>query len=469
MKYPVNNPRTGAVDYHFPIMETAELQALCQNLRAAQISWQGRGVAARIEALQAWRKVLEQYRQPIVDALTLDTGRYTESVLEMNLLFSNIDRWSGIAGDFFAEKMRKPSAVPFIKIEQAVIPYPLVGVISPWNFPLLLSIIDTIPALVAGCAVVVKPSEVTPRFIEPLMDSIRAVPDLAAVFTYVAGDGVTGADILKEVDLVCFTGSVATGKKVYAAMAAQLKPCFLELGGKDAALVFEGTDLDLAVRSILWGSTVNCGHSCLSIERVYVQEGIFEIFVSKITALAEQIQWARPTPTDGQIGPIIAERQAEIIDAHLADALAKGAQLITGSRACERLDGGLWCRPTVLTHVTHDMKIMTEETFGPIIPIMPFKTEQEALHLANSTIFGLSGAVFAATETEAMRIAVGMEAGAISINDCALTAIIHDGEKNAFRQSGLGGTRMGPGAIKRFMRQRAFLIKEGDVADLWWF
>lgn len=465
----IRNPRTGQFDYEINSLTNKELYDISINLRQNQTTWRESGVSYRIAILQQWKNALQERSEAIVEALCQDTGRRSESILEMNLLLSSIDRCCGIATDFFAQSEEKQSAVPFIRIRQEFVPYSLVGVISPWNFPLLLSIIDTIPALLSGCAVMVKPSEITPRFIAPMLDSIAAVPVLADIFTYITGDGQTGANLLQHIDLVCFTGSVATGKKVYASMAAQLKPCFLELGGKDAALIFEGADLDLAASAILWGSCVNCGHSCLSIERVYVEQSIFDAFLAKLTAKAESVALSYPTYDDGQIGPVISESQAIIINAHLEDALAKGAIIAHGKSQCEVKDGGIWCTPTILTNVNHDMKIMTEETFGPIIPLMPFYDEAEAVALANSTIFGLSGAVFSESVEKSAAIAMKMDAGAISLNDCALTAIIHEGEKNAFRQSGIGGTRMGNAAIKRFMRQKVLLMKMQAIPSPWWW
>jgi succinate-semialdehyde dehydrogenase / glutarate-semialdehyde dehydrogenase len=466
---PVRNPRSGDFDYEFVPPSREELKYLCQNLREGQKNWQSQGLEHRIEALQAWKSEMLTRHNDLVDALTLDTGRKAESILEAELLSSSIDRWCGLARDFFAEKVHKKSAIPFIEIHQELTPFGLVGVISPWNFPLLLSIIDAIPALLAGSAVVVKPSEITPRFIAVIQDSIDAVPDLAKAFAYVAGAGETGSHLLGEVDLVCFTGSVATGKKVYSACAERFIPCFLELGGKDPALVFAGADLDRAATAILWGSVVNCGHSCLSIERVYVQANVFEAFLKLITEKAEAVKLAYPGVNDGQIGPVISDRQVTIIDEHLRDALDQGAVLHTGNPACQQLGGAWYCRPTVLSNVAQNAKIIQEETFGPIIPIIPFQDEAEAIALANGTQFGLSAAVFAETWQEAERIGQHIEAGAISINDCALTAIVHEGEKQSFKFSGIGGTRMGPGAIKRFMRQKAFIINKPGVNDPWWF
>jgi acyl-CoA reductase-like NAD-dependent aldehyde dehydrogenase len=190
--------------------------------------------------------------------------------------------------------------------------------------------------------------------------------------------------------------------------------------------------------------------------------------VERLVAKAERLQLAYPTVESGEIGPIIAERQAAIISDHLLDALEKGAVVHCGGKV-EDSGGGWWCRPTVLTQVNHEMKVMTEETFGPIMPVMPFSTPEEAINLANDTIYGLSAAVFAQDETKALAVAQRIDAGAISINDAALTALIHEGEKNSFKFSGLGGSRMGPAAITRFMRKKAFLIKTKSIADPWWF
>ncbi len=467
--YKVRNPRNGEIDYQFELLSEHTIKEKCTALRTAQTRWWAKGIDYRILVLQDWKKSVLRHKEAIIQALTLDTGRYRESVLEADLIEKSIDKWCGIAKNYFDNQVTKTSSIPFIEVQQSVMPYPLVGVISPWNFPLLLSLIDSIPALLAGCAVIVKPSEVTPRFVEPMMAAIAEVPALASILQYIPGNGQVGAALISAIDLVCFTGSVATGKKVYQAAAEFFIPAYLELGGKDPALVFEGADLDLASSALLWASTSNCGHSCLSIERIYVQAQIFDEFVEKIVAKAKQIKLAHPSVNDGQIGPIIAERQVEIINDHLKDAIEKGAILHTGHAQCEWKDGAYWCLPTVLTNMHHEMKIMSEETFGPILPIMSFKDKAEAIHLANDTQFGLSAAVFAASWEEARQVGNSLKAGAISINDAGLTAIVHDGEKNAFKYSGMGATRMGPAAIQRFMRQQAFLVKKAPIASPWWY
>ena len=466
-KISVRNPRTGKIDYWIAPPTSEELAAKCAKLREAQINWQKAGLETRIAALQQWKQEIISKKDRLVEALVNDTGRLSVTVLEIDSVISSIDRWCKLAPELLVET-EKTTAIPFIKLQSQLVPYSLVGVISPWNFPLLLSTIDTIPALLAGCAVIVKPSEIAPRFIQTLLETITVVPELSSILTYIEGAGETGENLIKFVDLVCFTGSVATGKKVAEVAAKQFIPAFLELGGKDPAIVTETANLELATSAILWGSIVNTGQSCLSIERIYVAEAIFDTFVAQLVAKVQRVQLAFPSVENGEIGPIIAEKQAQIIDEQLEDAVVKGAIVHCGGKI-EELGGGLWCKPTVLTQVDRTMKVMTEETFGPVMPIMKFNQISEAIHLANDSIYGLSAAVFAGTETDAIEIAKHLNAGAISINDAGLTAIIHEGEKNSFKFSGMGGSRMGAAAIKRFMRKKALLIKTQQMADPWWF
>ncbi|MEH1967714.1 aldehyde dehydrogenase family protein [Nostoc sp.] len=462
----VRNPRTGKFDYVIIPPPPRLLVQQCKRTRRAQVRWQQLGLEGRIEALQQWKQAILSGRDRLTEALVNDTGRLSTSVLEIDSFLSSIDRWCRLAPELLQETA-KNTAIPFIALQQTSVPYPLVGIISPWNFPLLLSTIDTIPALLAGCAVIVKPSEIAPRFVAPLTTALNAVPKLREVLTFVEGAGATGSVLIENVDLVCFTGSVATGRKVAQAAAKQFIPAFLELGGKDPAIVLESANLELATSAILWGSVVNTGQSCLSIERIYVADSIFEKFYHQLVAKAHRLGLAYPTVESGEIGPIIAERQAAIISDHLLDAVEKGAVIHCGG-VIEDLGGGWWCRPTVLTQVNHSMKVMMEETFGPIMPVMPFSTVEEAVSLANDSIYGLSAAVFA-SEAEALEVAQQIDAGAISINDAGLTAIMHEGEKNAFKFSGLGGSRMGAAALKRFMRKKAILIKTNDTNDPWWF
>lgn len=461
------NPRTGVFDYQRPELSGEAIAARCQQLLQGQKKWQANGFTYRSEILQKWKSVLHAHQTDLLDALIMDTGRVWETKLEIELLLSSIDRWCKLAGEFFIPIPEKNSQIPFIRLQQDWVPYELVGVISPWNFPLLLSLIDTLPALLAGAAVIVKPSEVTPRFIAVMNKTIHEVPALNEVLAYIPGDGKTGAALIEHCQLICFTGSTATGRKVYEAAARNMIPVFLELGGKDPAIVLPSANLEQAAASIFWGSTANAGQSCLSIERVYAHATILPPLVERLKERANNTLLNAADINQGEIGPIIFEKQVHIINEHLQDALAKGAQLITGSSSCENIGGGYYCRPTILTQVTHEMKIMQEETFGPIIPVMSFSTTSEAIALANDSIYGLSGAVFAATPEEAMEVGKHIAGGAISINDAALTAIMHEGEKSSFKLSGIGGTRMGAAALRRFLRQKVFIIKNGANVSPW--
>ncbi|WP_413163305.1 aldehyde dehydrogenase family protein [Capilliphycus salinus ALCB114379] len=465
-KIKVRNSRTGAIDYFITPPTGAEITERCQNLRQAQINWQV-DINHRIEVIQQWKQKIISEKDSLIQALVEDTGRIRESVMEIDGVISSLERWCKLAPELCLTE-EKNTAIPFIQIKSQRVPYSLVGVISPWNFPLLLSLIDAIPALLAGCAVIIKPSEITPRFIQPLAKTIESVPELNRVLSFIQGAGETGETIIKNVDAVCFTGSVSTGKKVAELAAKMLIPAFLELGGKDPVIVLESADLEQATSGILWGSVINAGQSCLSIERIYVAESIHNNFVNKLVDKASQLSLNDTDIKQGEIGPIISAKQATIIAEHLLDATEKGAIINCGGRV-EELNGGFWCRPTVLTEVNHHMKIMTEETFGPVMPVMKFSYKQEAIKLANDSVYGLSAAVFAGSQTEALEVAQQIEAGAISINDAALTALINEGEKNSFKCSGLGGSRMGAASIGRFFRKKALLTKTQPVVDPWWY
>jgi acyl-CoA reductase-like NAD-dependent aldehyde dehydrogenase len=360
-----------------------------------------------------------------------------------------------------------PSPVmPSVQVRSQLTPIPLLGVISPWNAPLMMSLMDAVPALLAGCAAIIKPSEVTPRFVGPILQTIRAVPELAEVLTFVVGDGQTGQQIIENVDAVCFTGSVTNGRKVAEACARRLIPAFLELGGKDPAIVTATADVERAAKAVVRGAIYNTGQVCYSIERVYVQEQIHDAFVDALVRECEKVKLNYPDRSQGHIGPFIFERQAATVDAHLDDALAKGAQVRCGGKS-ETLGGGLYMRPTVLTEVTHEMKIMRDETFGPVIPVMRYRTEAEGIALANDTTFGLSAAVISGDATEAERIAAQIDAGGISVQDTFLTfAKLRKIGTQSFKESGLGGSRTGPDSIMRFLKRKAILTNTAPPASI---
>ncbi len=452
----VRNPRTGKTDYQFTPASRAEVTEACRQLRQRQEKWHAGGLERRIATLSAFGEALKGNRGELTDALVDDTGRHGISVMEVDSIGPAIERWIKIATDHPEPVMGRSSSLPFITYSIEKRPYGLVGVISPWNFPLTLSLIDAIPALLSGAAVIIKPSEVTPRFANPLRRIIAGIPDLRSVLTVIDGDGKSGQALVDQVDVICFTGSVATGRKVGQQAARNFSLAFLELGGKDPAIVLENADMDRAVTAILRGSIVNSGQACQSIERIYVARSIYQDFVRKLTDRANEVTLNTPDIHKGHLGPIIFEQQARIIEAQIRDAQAKGATIHTGGRIENH--GGLWCRPTVITGIQKDMRIMTEETFGPLLPVIAFDDPDDAVTMANDSDFGLSACVFAATDDEAIAVGRRIEAGGISINDAALTSLMYEAEKDSFKLSGMGASRMGPGGYLRFFRKQSFMI-----------
>lgn len=459
-KLPVRNPRTGESDYEITAPSAAELGRIAAGLRERQAAWAAAGVAHRIEVLNRWSMQLMAEQEPLLEALSADTGRWLVARQEIGAVAGMVAGNSALGTQLLGrEDPGHASVTPGIHLKTQYVPYGLVGVISPWNFPLLLSMIDTIPALIAGCAVLVKPSEVTPRFIAPLMESIARVPELAGVFHVFAGDGASGAALTGTVDAVCFTGSVRTGRLVAEACARHFIPAYLELGGKDPAIVLPGADPVTAASIVLRASVQATGQACQSLERVYVHADDHDALLAELKRQAREVRLNWPDIHSGHIGPLIFAPQAEIIAQHLADAVSRGAKIEHGG-VIERHGGGHWLLPTIVTGVTHEMALMREETFGPVIPLMRYRDLDEAVRLANDSVYGLSGAVIG-DEGQAEAIALRLDVGAVSINDGGLTTEVFDAEKHAFRLSGMGASRMGRSGLLRFLRHKALLMQRG--------
>lgn len=459
------NPRTGAHDYAFDAADAADVAAVAARLRAAQKDWGALALEARCAALEAFRQAILRHAGPIAAALEVDTGRRRIAGMEVAGVAGGMAGWIAQAPHLLHQGWTQGRSNPAIRHSVQWEPFRLVGVISPWNFPFLLSFIDATPALLAGGAVLIKPSEVTPRWIEPVRAALAEVPVLAGVLAFAPGDGATGQAVIDAVDAICFTGSVATGRKVGAQAAGRFIPAFLELGGKDPLVVLESANLDQAVAAALRGSTLSTGQACQSIERIYVARALYPAFVERLVAAASAARLNWPDITAGEIGPLIFDRQAAIIESHLEDARRKGATVRTGG-VIEHHGGGLWVRPTVLTGVDHSMAVMTEETFGPVMPVMAFDTAEDAITLANDTSFGLSAAVMAGTLEEAEAVGRQIEAGAISLNDAALTALYYEAPHESFKLSGLGRSRMGAPGFQRFFREKGLIAQTGAPAPL---
>ena len=449
------DPRTGALDYQFEATSRDDIERTSNRLRAGGQDWQALGMHGRMAKLGEFSDALGQHHAAIADRLSVDTGRRAIAAREVDGVIGAIFGWLAQAPNLLPEGWTDGRNNPAIRHAPQFVPYSLVGVISPWNFPITLSFIDAVQALMAGSCVLIKPSEVTPRFADALLPVI-AQAGLSDIIAFVQGDGATGAALMPNVDCVCFTGSVATGRKVALAAAENLIPANLELGGKDPLIITPNADMEAATSLALRASVLATGQACQSIERVYVQRSDYDKFVSQITEKAKNISFNFPDISLGDIGPFIFHRQAGIVSGQIEEAKAKGARVLSGG-GVERHGGGYWMTPTVIRDVTHDMAIMREETFGPVIPVMAYDTIEEAIALANDTDFGLSGAVFAGSIEEAHEIGRQSNAGAISLMDGALTGQYFEAPKQSFKASGLGGSRMGADGFRRFFRQKAYI------------
>ncbi len=457
------NPLTGVADYEFEVAGADEVAAACAAVRAAQPAWLALGVAGRAAALRdLWAATLAQ-RSALERALQIDTGRFRIAAIEIAAVEGMVTSAIHHAAALNGQCAERPSAIPGIAGRRQWLPYPVVGVIAPWNFPIVLSMIDLVPALAAGCGVVLKPSEVTPRYVEPLRAIFDAVPVLRDVVAIVRGPASTGAALIDHVDAVVCTGSVRTGRLVAEHAARRFIPAFLELGGKDPAIVTADADLDRAATAIVRASLLATGQACQSLERVYVDRRVHDALLERILAEARTVRLTCDDPT-GQLGPFIMRRQADIVREHIEDAVARGARLELGGRIVER--GGRWCEATVLSRVDHSMRVMREETFGPVIPVMAFDTLDEAIALANDGDYGLSANVFAGSEADAQRIAERLEAGFVSIGDASLSSFVMDFEWEGMRYSGLGRARLGASGVARYLRVKAIVTQRGPVAPI---
>ncbi|ANU06384.1 aldehyde dehydrogenase family protein [Paraurantiacibacter namhicola] len=458
------NPRTGKQDYEFAEDTPASVAEAAARLRAMQAEWEARGPDGRAEVLLRLADAMDARGQDVAAALEVDTGRRTIARIEVEGLGRILRKWAARGPELFAQLPADaaPSLTPGIEIAPRFSAFPLFGAIAPWNFPVLLSHVDAVPALMAGCAALVKPSEVTPRFVEPMRAILADIPELP--LAYVMGGPEVGEALVGAIDYVCFTGSTATGRKVAEAAARALIPANLELGGKDPMIVTASAEPEWAARTALRSSVVATGQACQSIERIYVAREIAEPFMAALVTEAERVR-VTGQDADGHLGPFIFPAQAAKVQAQISDAAAKGARVLAGGQV-EEHGGGQYLRPTVLADVTPDMAVMQEETFGPVLPVTVFDDIGEAIALANSGEYGLSAAVLAGSLEEAAGIGAQLDAGAISLQDGSLTSMVGDATNHSRKGSGLGPSRMGDEGLLRFLRRQALMRQTGQCATI---
>ncbi|WP_181770917.1 aldehyde dehydrogenase family protein [Amycolatopsis pittospori] len=452
VRSPVDDRLLASVDN----ADAATVARIVANLRAAQPEWEALGVAERSRWLHLYRDWLLDHADDLARLLQEETGKaWPESRAEPAYPVHVINYYTKHAARFLAAESPRPASILVAnkRQERLLRPYPVVGVISPWNFPLALAMMDALPALIAGAAVAIKPSELTPLATRAAVAGWREIgaPD---IFACVTGAGETGAALVDEVDFVQFTGSERTGRRIAERAGARLIPCGLELGGKDAMIVLADADIERAARGAVFGALYNAGQTCVSVERVYVVAEVYDRFVDAVVAEVGRLRHGAVTPDYGiDVGAMTVAQQAEIVAEHVADARERGARvLIGGSRRGEH-----YYEPTVLVDVDHSMTCMRAETFGPLLPIMKANDVDEAIRLANDSPYGLSASIWTRDRALARRQAQRLEVGAVNVNDVIVNLLALPLPHGGWKASGLGARNGGPYGIRKYCRSQAVL------------
>src|SRR5437763_1246830 len=457
---PVENPATGDTIAHVPDLSAAEVAALAKRARIAQPAWEALGFEGRAEVFREMRRWFVQNRQRIVQTIVAETGKTREDAqtTELFLILDALSFWAKKGPKYLADE-RVRSSSPFTLGKKMYVryrPYGLVGVIGPWNYPLSNSFGDCIPALMAGNTVVLKPSEVTPLTSLLVEEGMRAAGAPADVFRVATGAGPTGEALIDYVDMVMFTGSTRTGRKVMARAGETLTPVSLELGGKDPMVVLRDADIERAANSAVYNAYSNGGQICISVERVYVEEPIYDEFVNKVVEKTNALRQGRPGgPGSVDVGAVTFPPQAEIVESHVKDAVEKGAKVLTGGKLRE--GPGRFFEPTVLVDVDHSMKIMTDETFGPTLPIMKVRDTEEAVKLANDTRYGLNSSVWTKDIAKGEQVADRIEAGSTCVNDANVNYAANALPFGGWKESGIG-VRHGGAGLQKYCKTHSVLV-----------
>ncbi|HTQ20667.1 aldehyde dehydrogenase family protein [Mycobacterium sp.] len=467
----VTCPATGDTVGSTLVHSSDDVAATGSRLRAAQPHWAAMGPRRRAEWLGKWRDWIFDHTEELLTLLQLESGKsWGDANIEILAGTQSINYWSDNAAKFLADESVKPSGAANLakKLVISYHPRELVGVITPWNYPLAMPLLDIPAALMAGCAVLSKPSEFTPLAWQRAVQGWKDIgaPDVLEVVT---GAGETGAAVVDAVDMVMFTGSVATGRRIGVRAAERLIPCSLELGGKDAMIVCADADIDRAVDGAIWGGFFNAGQTCISVERVYVESPVYDAFVDKLVERAQALRQGMDAEHDYSvdIGAMATEQQLKTVAAHVHDAISKGATVLTGGAAA---DQGLFYRPTVLVDVDHSMACMREETFGPTLPVMKVSSAQQAVELANDSAYGLSASVWTADKTKGMRLARQLNAGSVNVNNVIMNVFQFPVPMSGWAESGIGARSGGASGIRKYCKTKSIVAERLTLKkELFWY
>ena len=467
------NPATQEVNARFEVTEPAELPAIFERARNAQKQWAARPLGERCAMLCGLRNAIFARRDQIADVVTREAGKPRVEAIFAEVLLA-LDTADFLARQ--APRWLRPERVPHHNIAMKAksgwmefSPLGVVAIISPWNYPFSIPMAQVIPALVGGNAILLKPSELTPwcgQLVGELVEQAKFPSGLVQVLQ---GGGEIGAAMLEAgPDKVFFTGSVVTGQRIAEACAKKLIPSVLELGGKDAMIVCADADLEVASSAAVWGGFMNCGETCISVERIYVEQAIARRFTELCVTKTRKLRVGPASDADVEIGPMIRLRQLEKVEAQLRDAVARGAQILTGGNRRPDL-GQNFLEPAVVADVDHSMQLMREETFGPVIAIQSVANADEAVALANDSPFGLSASVWTSEASRGKQIASRIHAGSVMINDVASYYGISEAPHGGPGASGWGRTHSRLGLLEMVQVKYVDVDRLPRVPKSWWF